>query len=157
ALNWILSHPSAKNVKILLESTSGQGDNICYCFSHLREILDSVQYPRGVGICLDTCHIFSAGYDLRTADKYEQTLNDFINIVGLKHLYVIHLNDSKFPLGSRRDRHEHIGKGKLGIEPFRYLLNDDRLQHLPMIIETPKGQGNRMDIRNLNLLRRLLN
>lgn len=157
ALNWIFAHRLPKNVKILLESTSGQGDNIGYCFSHLREILNSINYPIGVGICLDTCHLFSAGYDLRTAAKYEQTLTDFDNTVGLKHLYVIHLNDSKYPLGSRRDRHEHIGNGKLGIEPFRYLLNDSKLQHLPMIIETPKEQGNKMDLRNLNLLRSLLN
>ncbi len=157
ALNWIFAHRPPKNVKILLESTSGKGDNIAYCFSHLREILDAVNFPRGVGICLDTCHLFSAGYDLRTAAKYEQTLTVFDNIVGLKHLYVIHLNDSKYPLGSRRDHHEHIGKGKLGIEPFRFLLNDIRLQHLPMIIETPKEQGNKMDIRNLNVLQSLLN
>lgn len=156
ALNWLFSQRCEARVKVLLETTSGQGFQIGYQFDHLRKIQSLVEDRKRLGVCLDTCHIFSAGYDIRVPTVYEQTLKKFDEIVGLENLFVVHLNDSKYPLGSRHDRHEHIGKGALGLKAFRFLLNDKRVAHLPMVIETPKEDGSKMDIKNLNLLRSLL-
>src|SRR3990167_7520036 len=122
-------------VKILLENTAGQGSSIGYRFEHLKQIMDGVDSSR-IGMCFDTCHAFAAGYDIRTKIGFEATMEELDNIVGLQNLHAIHLNDSKRELGSNLDRHEHIGKGTLGLEPFRQIMN--RFTHIPKVIETHK-------------------
>jgi len=144
------------SVKILLETTAGQGTNVGYRFEHLAEIMALVKDRGWLGVCLDTCHVFGAGYELRTREGYEATWRQFDEILGLDLLGCIHLNDSKGCLGCRLDRHEHIGKGQLGLEPFRFLLNDPRLRHLPMVLETPKGPDMKEDVENLAVLRSLI-
>ena len=139
--------------RILLEATAGQGTNVGYKFEHLRAILDRVAEPDRVGVCFDTCHVFAAGYDLRTRWGYDLCMQEFDRIVGLKKLEAFHLNDAKKDCGSRVDRHEHIGRGFLGLEPFRFLVNDPRFRKVPMILETPKEGG--MDPVNLATLRGL--
>ena len=143
-------------VRILLETTAGQGSGLGHRFEHLKEVLESVDDPDRVGVCLDTCHLFAAGYDLRTPPAYSDTLDRFDETVGLAKVMAIHLNDSKRELGSRVDRHEQIGKGHLGVEAFRLLLGDRRLSHVPMILETPKGPDYAEDRMNLALLRSLV-
>ncbi|OHB49388.1 MAG: hypothetical protein A2099_05200 [Planctomycetes bacterium GWF2_39_10] len=138
-------------VKILLENTAGQGSSIGYRFEHLKQIMDGVDSSR-IGMCFDTCHAFAAGYDIRTKIGFEATMEELDNIVGLKNLHAIHMNDSKGELGSNLDRHEHIGKGKLGLEPFRQIMN--RFKHIPKVIETPKKDY--MDVVNLEILRGLI-
>ncbi|MGQ9616431.1 MAG: deoxyribonuclease IV [Spirochaetota bacterium] len=144
-----------KGTMICIETTSGQGTGIGCCFEHLRDIVRS--FPEGnVGVCIDTCHIFAAGYDLRNRKTYEAMVENFDRIVGLERLKVLHLNDSKGELGSRIDRHEHIGKGRIGKNAFAYIMQDVRFKVVPKIIETPKtGKGDEMDNANLNLLRSL--
>ena len=166
----LAERPGAKT-QVLLEHTAGQGTNLGHRFEHLAAILGRVDGSPRVGVCIDTCHLLAAGYDLCSPEGYEQTFRDFDRIVGLDRIKVFHLNDSKKPCGSRVDRHEHIGKGCLGLEPFRRLLNDPRFAGLPMLLETPKletresGSKNvskrRSDVdpwdaRNLRTLRRLL-
>jgi len=138
-------------VKILLENTAGQGSSIGYRFEHLKQIMDGVDSSR-IGMCFDTCHAFAAGYDIRTKIGFEATMEELDNIVGLMNLHAIHMNDSKGELGSNLDRHEHIGKGKLGLEPFRQIMN--RFKHIPKVIETPKKDY--MDVVNLEILRGLI-
>jgi len=151
--------------QILLEHTAGQGTNLGHRFEHLAEIIDRLGGTPRVGICLDTCHVLTAGYDICTEEGYRQTFEAFDRIVGLDRIRVFHLNDSKKPCGSRVDRHEHIGKGCLGLEPFRRLLNDARFSGLPMLLETPKletpesrrtSDVDPWDARNLRSLRRLI-
>ena len=151
--------------QILLEHTAGQGTNLGHRFEHLAEIIDRLGGTPRVGICLDTCHLLTAGYDICSEEGYRQTFDDFDRIVGLDRIRVFHLNDSKKPCGSRVDRHEHIGKGCLGLEPFRRLLNDARFSGLPMLLETPKletpesrrkSDVDPWDARNLRTLRRLI-
>ena len=150
---------------ILLEHTAGQGTNLGHRFEHLASIIERLDGSPRVGVCLDTCHLLTAGYDLCSEAGYRRTFKDFDRIVGLDRLKLFHLNDSKKPCGSRVDRHEHIGKGCLGLEPFRRLLNDRRFGSLPMLLETPKldtSESRRRsdvdpwDARNLRTLRRLL-
>lgn len=142
------------NLMLLLETTAGQLTSLGHRFEQLREILCRIKQKDRVGICLDTAHVFAAGYDLRTTRALNATLDEFDKVLGLHTLKAIHANDSKKPLGSRTDRHEHIGKGFLGIEAFRLLVNEPRLAHLPMIIETPKEPG--ADEENLRILRSLV-
>ncbi|MGE5813036.1 MAG: deoxyribonuclease IV [Acidobacteriota bacterium] len=123
---------------ILLEHTAGQGTNLGYRFEHLATILDGVKWSRKVGVCLDTCHLAAAGYDIAQERGYRDTFRQLDAIVGLDRVKAFHLNDSKKPCGSRVDRHEHIGKGCLGLETFRRLLNDRRFKDAPMLLETPK-------------------
>jgi deoxyribonuclease IV len=149
------AHPEHR-VKILLETTAGQGSGLGSRFEHLSRVLRSVEQPGRLGVCLDTCHVFAAGYDLRSPEAYRETMDRFDSTVGLGNLMAIHLNDSKKELGSRVDRHEQIGKGQLGVEAFRLLLNDRRLQRIPMVLETPKGDDYAEDRVNLALLRSLL-
>ena len=151
ALNTVINATKNSNVKILLENTAGQGSSIGYRFEHLKQIMDGVESAR-IGACLDTCHAFAAGYDIRTKTGFETTMEKLDNIVGLKNIHAIHLNDSKGELGSKLDRHEHIGKGKLGLEPFRQIIN--RFKHIPKVIETPKEDN--MDAVNLKVLRKLI-
>jgi deoxyribonuclease-4 len=145
--------------RCLLETTAGQGSNLGWRFEQLAQILGGVRRPERLGVCVDTCHIFAAGYSLETADEYDQTIRELDRLVGLDRIAAFHLNDSKRELGSRVDRHEHIGSGCLGLEPFRHLLNDRRFEGIPMYLETPKGtQGDEdWDRINLRTLRELFN
>ena len=140
---------------ILLETMAGQGSNLCYSFDHIAYILNKSSHKHRLGVCLDTCHIFAAGYDLRNQESYNNLWNTFNTIIGLENLKVIHLNDSKKELGSKVDRHEHIGEGKLGLEPFRLLMNDSRFFSIPKILETPK-ENLLEDLKNMKTLVGLL-
>lgn len=151
-LNILFAETKNSRVRVLLENTAGQGTNIGYRFEHLAEILSMIKDQHRIGICFDTCHAFTAGYDLRNQRAYEKTFESFSRIIGTYHIYAFHLNDSKSGFGSRKDRHEHIGKGFLGLEAFRLLLNDERFAHLPMILETPKGKAMDEDRKNLAVL-----
>jgi len=139
----------------LLETTAGQGTNLGYCFEQLATIRETVKEVERVAVCFDTCHVFAAGYDLRTPEAYAATMAEFDRILGLDLLRCFHLNDSKKGLASRVDRHQHIGQGLLGLEPFRLLLNDPRFATLPGLLETPKGPKMLEDVENLRLLRSL--
>lgn len=125
--------------RLLLETTAGQGSSVGQEFEHLRAIIEEVKGVIPIGVCIDTCHIFAAGYDIRTETAWENTLQEFDEVIGLKHLYAFHLNDSLKPLGSRRDRHAHLGEGEIGIEAFRYLMQHPKLRKLPKYLETPGG------------------
>ena len=158
ALNVLHAALAGHRVQILLETTAGQGTSLGYRFEQLAAILAQVEQADRVGVCLDTCHVFAAGYDIRSAEGYRKALEEFTACLGLTRLKAIHLNDSKAGLGSRVDRHEHIGVGRLGLESFRRILNDPRLRRVPMILETPKDDDFiTADRRNLARLRRLLN
>ena len=141
-----------KNVTAVIENTAGQGNNVGYTFEHISEIISMVEDKTRVGVCLDTCHCFAAGYDLSTKKNYEQTFREFDKILGLQYLRGMHLNDSKKDLGSRIDRHEQIGKGKIGLEAFKMIMNDDRLDNIPMILETPDNSKWAKEIILLNKL-----
>lgn len=145
-------------VRILLEITAGQGSCLGNRFEHLADIIRGVQLRKRLGVCFDTCHAFAAGYPLSTAPDYDATFCEFDRVIGLNRLKLFHVNDSKKALGSRVDRHEAIGKGQLGLEAFRLLMNDARFQKTPMVLETPKedADGNEMDPVNLALLRSLV-
>ena len=144
-------------VRILLELTAGQGTCLGHRFEHLAAVLNRVGQPKRLGVCLDTCHVFAAGYAFATESEYAAMMDEFDGVIGLKKLKLFHLNDSKKPCGSRVDRHEHIGRGHIGLDPFRWIVNDPRFQKTPMILETPKedADGNEMDPVNLATLRGL--
>lgn len=128
-----------QSLRLLFEATAGQGSCVGYNFEQLAYLIERTHNKVPVGICIDTCHIFVSGYDIRTAEGWNKVLADFDRIVGLKHLHAFHLNDSQKPLGSRVDRHAFIGKGEIGIEAFRFLVKDPRTRQLPMYLETPGG------------------
>ena len=155
SIDWFHRRTEGFKMKILLETTSGQGTNLGYRFEHFSTIMDMVEDASRLGFCFDTCHVFTAGYDLRTRDAYEKTMEEFDRVIGLARLNVFHLNDAKNDVGSRIDRHQHIGKGKLGLDAFRFLLNDPRFTHLPKILETPKGKDMTEDKMNLAVLESL--
>jgi deoxyribonuclease-4 len=156
ALNRACELAGTEEVRILLETTAGQGSSLGCRFEQLRDMLAGLAGgPCPAGVCVDTCHIFAAGYDLRAREAYEDTWSLFESCLGFSSLYAVHLNDSKRELGSRRDRHEHIGRGRIGSEGFRLLMQDPRLQHLPMVLETPKNPDLQEDRENLALLRGL--
>jgi deoxyribonuclease-4 len=138
-------------VQVLLETTAGQGNSLGHRFEHLASIFAAVAEPERLGVCLDTCHVFAAGYALAPLAEYRATMRAFDRLIGLKRLRCFHVNDSKKPLGSRVDRHEHIGRGCLGLEPFRLLVNDRRFRNRPMILETPKEEGDNDDMDSVNL------
>ena len=150
------------SVTVLLETTAGQGSHLGWKFEHLARIIELSAFPDRFGVCVDTCHITAAGYSLATPKEYETTFEQFDKVIGLERLLAFHLNDSVKGLGSRVDRHAHIGHGALGLEPFRLLLNDVRFAELPMYLETPKGTAEmdgemlNWDIVNLRTLKRLL-
>ncbi|MBL0707935.1 MAG: deoxyribonuclease IV [Sulfurimonas sp.] len=125
-----------KGVKAVIENTAGQGSNLGYKFEHLAQIIDKVEDKSRVGICIDTCHLFVSGYDIRTRQAYDKTCQEFENIVGFNYLMGMHLNDSKPPLGSKKDRHHSLGEGEIGLDAFRFLMNDDRVNDIPLILET---------------------
>lgn len=134
AMNRTLEKTS--EVSLVLENTAGQGSNLGWKFEHLAHIIDKVEDKSRVGVCIDTCHMFTAGYDIRTREAYDVTMAQFENIVGFKYLKGMHINDSKPDLGSHVDRHDSIGKGKIGIDAFRFIMNDERMDDIPLILET---------------------
>ncbi len=142
--------------KVLLETTAGQGTNLGRTFQELRAIIDGCRCPDRFGICFDTCHVFAAGYDITSEEGYSATMEEFDRVIGLARLECFHFNDSKKGVGSRVDRHEHIGRGMLGLAPFRFILNDERFTTIPKILETPKGDEDEMDGINLEILRGLV-
>jgi deoxyribonuclease-4 len=158
ALDEIHSRRPNLRVRVLLETTAGQGSSLGHRFEHLARILSLVADPGRLGVCLDTCHVFAAGYALAPAVEYETTMRHLDRVVGLRRVRAFHVNDSLRPLGSRVDRHSHIGKGELGLEPFRLLVNDPRFRNRPMVLETPKEEGDNkeMDAVNLGVLRGLV-
>lgn len=149
-----IAHSFTKNYKVksMLETTAGQGTNLGYTFEQLRRIIELVDEKERMCVCIDTAHIFAAGYDIKSIDGYKKTIKDFDDIIGLDLLKCIHLNDSKKELGSRVDRHEHIGKGFIGREGFTIIMNDKKLLHIPKILETPKGKEMKEDVENLKML-----
>jgi len=156
SLRELLTRTKGCRVQAVLETTAGQGTALGYRFEQIALLLDQIGIPERTGVCLDTCHLFAAGYDIRTLDDYHGVLHMFDQIVGIPFLRVIHVNDCKKDLGCRVDRHEHIGKGAIGLEAFRYLVTDPRLRGIPMIIETPKDSDFvTADRRNLETLRGL--
>ncbi len=143
------------SVILLMENTAGQGTEIGYNFEQIKRIIDRVEENERLGVCLDTAHTFEAGYDLSRKDETDRTLETFDRTVGLKRLHLLHLNDSKTPLGSRKDRHWHIGEGYIGVEGFRYLINHPLLKHLPGIMETPR-KDTVEDLKNMKVIRSLV-
>jgi deoxyribonuclease IV len=143
------------SVVLLLENTAGQGSEVGSNFEQIKEIIGSVYDHKRMGICLDTAHTFEAGYDLSNKDGIERTLESFDQTIGLKRLHLLHLNDSKTPLGSRKDRHWHIGEGYIGLEGFRNLINHPLLKHLPGIMETPRNDTVE-DLKNMKVIRSLV-
>lgn len=156
SLNIIHEQTQGYNVKSVLETTAGQGTAIGYRFEQLRAIIDGVDEKERMAVCVDTCHVFAAGYDISTVEGYEATFREFDEVIGLDRLVAFHVNDSKRELGSHVDRHEHIGKGKIGKAGFRYLMNDERFRNIPKILETPKGPEMKEDVRNMRVLRGLV-
>jgi len=156
ALDEVHRRCAGFRVRVLLETTAGQGQSLGHRFEQLAHILNVVAESERLGLCFDTCHVFAAGYPLAPEADYQETMATFDRTIGLKRLHVFHVNDSKKPLGSRVDRHAHIGRGCLGLEPFRLLVNDPRFRNRPMILETPKEEDGRdMDAVNLGILREL--
>lgn len=158
AIDEVHCRTAGVKTELWLETTAGQGSSLGHRFEHLAAILNGVKQPERLGVCVDSCHIFAAGYPLQTKEEYEETFGQFDRIVGVNLIRAFHLNDSKKPLGSRVDRHEHIGEGCLGLEPFRHILNDPRFEEIPMYLETEKGErdGEDLDAINLRTLRNLL-
>ena len=152
SLNTIHRRGPDNSVRILLETTAGQGTSLGYRFEHLATVLESLEFPERVGVCLDTCHVFAAGYDLRTPESYAHTLSTFRRLVGDEKLEVFHLNDSRRERGSRVDRHARIGQGELGDEAFRCLLQDTHYTDRPMLLETPGLENHAEDLARLRRL-----
>jgi len=136
SLNIAIEATKGTNVKLVIENTAGQGTNLGYKFEHLAHIIDRVEDKSRVGVCLDTCHTFTGGYDLRTREAYDSTMDEFERVVGFKYLAGMHINDSKPKLGSRVDRHHSLGEGEIGWDAFRFIMNDDRMNDIPLILET---------------------
>lgn len=156
ALNRIFSDAIGSGVTVLLETTAGQGTTLGYKFEHLARLIETSGYPERLGVCVDTCHILAAGYDIRTAEAYEATFAEFERLIGTARIGAFHLNDSQKDLGSRVDRHAHIGDGFVGLEAFRCVVNDPRFATLPGILETQKGDNLAEDRENLARLRALI-
>lgn len=156
SINKLFNLTKGYKVKILLETTAGQGTNLGYKFEQIAKLLELAEEPDRLGVCFDTCHSFAAGYDIKSKEGYKKTWEEFDRIIGFKKLMAFHLNDSKREFGSRVDRHEHIGKGTLGKESFEHLLNDKRFKDRPMVIETPKDPEMNFDRMNLKHLRSLI-
>ncbi len=153
-----IAHNETKEFKVLsvVEATAGQGTAIGYKFEHLEKIINGVEEPNRMAVCIDTCHIFAAGYELRTEEGYAKTFREFDDVVGLDRLAAFHVNDSKKGLGAHVDRHEHIGHGMIGIQGFAFLMNDKRFASIPKILETPKSEDLHEDVENMRELRGLV-
>jgi deoxyribonuclease-4 len=156
ALDRAFERVPGAQVTVLLETTAGQGTGLGHRFEHLARIIELAKVGDRLGVCFDTCHALAAGHEIRTPEGYEETFRQFESIIGLERLKVFHVNDSKRDLGSRVDRHEHIGKGYIGLEGFRLLVNDARFRWHPMLLETPKGPDMQEDVENLETLRSLM-
>ncbi|MFQ5648701.1 MAG: deoxyribonuclease IV [bacterium] len=154
SLNEVLDKSADLRLKVLLEATAGQGSNLGHTFEQLAAIKNKIEATGRVGFCLDTCHIFAAGYELRDKEGYRQTMDQLDQLLGAEHIGIIHANDSRFDLGSKRDRHAHIGEGELGLAAFANLINDPHFKEVPFIIETPGGPEK--DNENLAKLRSLV-
>jgi deoxyribonuclease-4 len=146
----------APRARVLIELTAGQGSNLGCSFEQLAFLFERARSRSRLRVCFDTCHALAAGYEFRDAPSYRETFDRFDRLLGLGRLAAFHLNDSKTPLGSRRDRHTHIGEGEVGLEAFRLILNDRRFAELPMVLETPKGEDLAEDRRNLGVLRAMI-
>jgi deoxyribonuclease-4 len=158
SINKIFFQTPGVQTRLLFETTAGQGSNLGHTFEQIASIMDKVENSNRIGVCLDTAHIFAAGYDIRTPNSYGRTMDAFDAVIGIENLYLIHLNDSKKELGSRVDRHQHIGEGLIGIKAFELLMNDRRFIDIPKIIETPKQKdGKDYDQINLDRLRSFVN
>lgn len=154
SLNKVHRRCAGYKTMILLETTAGQGTCVGHRFEHLAAIMAGVKEPQRLGVCLDTCHLFAAGYEFRKAGDYQTLVDELDRVIGVARVRCIHMNDSKRELGSRVDRHEHIGKGKIGKQGFAHFINDPRWHGLPMILETPKGEDGRgTDLDKVNLKR----
>ncbi|HUH41577.1 MAG TPA: deoxyribonuclease IV [Sulfurimonas sp.] len=134
SMNRVLDKTSG--VSLVIENTAGQGSNLGWKFEHLAQIIDKVEDKSRVGVCIDTCHMFSAGYDIRTREAYDKSWDEFEKIVGFKYLMGMHINDSKAKFGSHVDRHNSLGEGEIGIDAFKFIMNDDRMNDIPLILET---------------------
>lgn len=155
-LNKLITETKESKVRILLETVAGQGHNLGRKFHQLNKIINKINIKDRIGVCFDTCHSFASGYDFTTKKGYNEMWDEFDDVIGLKYLYAFHLNDSENELGSRIDRHTHIGQGKIGKEPFGFFLNDARFNDLPGVLETPKGKEMKEDVMNLKTLRSLI-
>lgn len=153
-----IAHEKTAQFRVLstVETTAGQGTAVGYRFEHVAKIIEGVDKPERMAVCIDTCHIFAAGYELRTEDGCQKTFEEFDAILGLRRLAAFHLNDSKRELGSRVDRHEHIGKGMIGKRGFSWLMKDVRFHQIPKILETPKSEDLHEDVENMRVLKRLI-
>ncbi len=136
SMNRAIEATKGSDVKLVIENTAGQGSNLGYKFEHLAYLIDKIEDKSRVGVCIDTCHMFTAGYDIRTKEAYDETWGSFDRIVGREYLMGMHINDSKPPLGSRVDRHASLGQGEIGWDAFRFIMNDDRMDDIPLILET---------------------
>jgi len=157
SINLAHRKTSGADVYSTLETTAGQGNSIGYRFEQMREIIDLVEDKERMKVCIDTAHIFAAGYELRVEKEFDKVFKEFDDIIGLDRLVAFHVNDSKKDLGTKVDRHDHIGKGFIGLEGFRNLMNHPKLTHIPKILETPKGKEQLEDLENLDVLRSLIN
>jgi deoxyribonuclease IV len=155
-LNEVFKATPGRTARILLETTAGQGSCLGNEFEQIAAVIERVERKDRLGVCLDTCHVFAAGFDVRTREGYDSMWALFDKTIGRKMLMAIHLNDSKQPLGSRKDRHEHIGKGHLGLEPFRFIMNDPKLKNIPKVLETDKDDAMTEDKENMATLRSLV-
>ena len=153
-----IAHQKTTDFKVssMLELTAGQGTNLGFRFEQIAKIIELVDERERMTTCIDTAHIFAAGYNIKDESEYEKVIRDFDSVIGLDRLKCFHMNDSKKELGSRVDRHEHIGKGFIGLEGFKNIMNDSRLTHIPKVLETPKGKEQLEDIENLNVLKSLI-
>ncbi len=156
AINRLGAEGAYEGVTVLLETTAGQGTNLGSRFEELAYLIEHADQPDAFGICMDTCHVFAAGYDLRTPEAYAATMDDFGRILGFDRLKALHVNDALQPFGDRKDRHAAIGEGHIGLEGFRNFLNDPRLATLPMVLETPKSADCHEDTENIARLRNLI-
>jgi len=156
SIHKIFSENPDLSVRLLLETTAGQGSGLGHTFQQLASIMEKSGWAKSLGICLDTCHIFAAGYDIRDKEGFEKTMETFDSVIGLEQLFLIHINDSKKDFGTRVDRHEHIGQGAIGIDAFGFVMNDPRLAGVGKILETHMGEpGEDMHTVNLNILKGL--
>jgi deoxyribonuclease-4 len=156
SVNRVFRKTSNIRTRIALETTAGQGSSLGHAFEQIAYIFDNVREPERLCVCLDTAHVFAAGYDLGSEPATRRMFREFDRVIGLDRLAAIHLNDSKTMRGSRVDRHEHIGKGKIGLDAFRFIMRDRRFRKIPKVLETPKGKDLREDVENLKTLRGLL-
>lgn len=152
SLNYVHERTIRFKTKSMLEATAGQGTALGYKFEHLKKIIDLVDEPDRMSVCIDTAHIWAAGYNIRDPKEYKKVIKAFDEIIGLDRLQCLHMNDSKKELGSRVDRHDHIGKGFIGLEGFTNIMNDKKLERVPKILETPKEKDQKEDVENIKTL-----